>query len=235
MDDCILIDFPADTYLHFVQHNMPMCKIKTCIISHSHSDHLYPADLQARAKGFSDITFDDPLVLYAGEASYLKITESLHNLGVSEKDVRAVKISPFESFCAEGYNITPLNAVHDPKSTPLIYLIEKNGKCVFYSNDTGLYPTDTWEYLKRYGKHIDVVSLDCTNGTSNIHYPEHMGITECMETREKLLQIGVCDQNTKFILNHFSHNGDNCLYDDMIKIAAPLGFDVSFDGMILEF
>ena len=51
IDDKILIDFPADTYMHFLNNNICMSKIKTCIITHSHSDHLYPNDIELRADG----------------------------------------------------------------------------------------------------------------------------------------------------------------------------------------
>ncbi len=41
-------------------------------------------------------------------------------------------------------------------------------------------------------------------------------------------------QNTVFILNHFSHNGTNVVYDEFVKIAAEYGFEVTYDGMIRE-
>ena len=40
VDDALLIDFPPDTYMHFILHNIPLSKIKSCIITHSHYDHL---------------------------------------------------------------------------------------------------------------------------------------------------------------------------------------------------
>ena len=44
VDDKILIDFPADTYMHALLHGFCLDKIETCLITHNHSDHLYPAD-----------------------------------------------------------------------------------------------------------------------------------------------------------------------------------------------
>lgn len=35
IDDTILIDFLADTYMHYLIRNIPLNKIKTCIITHS--------------------------------------------------------------------------------------------------------------------------------------------------------------------------------------------------------
>ena len=44
VDDKILIDFPADTLWHTLTYHLPLFSIHTCLITHSHSDHLYPAD-----------------------------------------------------------------------------------------------------------------------------------------------------------------------------------------------
>ncbi len=38
-----------------------------------------------------------------------------------------------------------------------------------------------------------------------------------------------------FILNHFSHNAKDVVYDDFVKIAEREGFLVSYDGMEYEF
>ena len=45
--------------------------------------------------------------------------------------------------------------------------------------------------------------------------------------------MGVCDGETKFILNHFSHNG-GMVYDEYAPLAAEKGFAVSYDGMAVE-
>ena len=38
-----------------------------------------------------------------------------------------------------------------------------------------------------------------------------------------------------FILNHFSHNAKDVVYDDFVTIAKREGFLVSYDGMEYEF
>ena len=48
IDDELLIDFPADTYSHFLKHGIRGDEIKYLIITHGHSDHLYPADFEMR-------------------------------------------------------------------------------------------------------------------------------------------------------------------------------------------
>ena len=64
IDDKLLIDFPADTYMHFLKYDVPLAKIKNCLITHSHSDHLYPQELPMRRKGFSHIKEEFPLTFF---------------------------------------------------------------------------------------------------------------------------------------------------------------------------
>lgn len=68
IDDRLLIDFPADTYMHFLKYNLPMAKIKSCIITHSHTDHLYPVEIEVRRNGFAHINNGEPLTLYRQKA-----------------------------------------------------------------------------------------------------------------------------------------------------------------------
>ena len=42
VNDDLLIDFPCDTYEHFIQNNIDTAKIKNLLITHVHGDHLYP-------------------------------------------------------------------------------------------------------------------------------------------------------------------------------------------------
>ena len=78
------------------------------------------------------------------------------------------------------------------------------------------------------------MSLDGTGGTfENGPKGGHMGLPDNIRVREKLLEMGVCDGETKFILNHFSHNG-GMVYDEYAPLAAEKGFAVSYDGMAVE-
>ncbi len=231
IDNTLLIDFPADTYLHYLQHNFPLNKIKSCLITHSHEDHLYVDEIKMRKKGFSHLADDAPLTFYSDRSGYemlSAVTEKLPN-----GEAKAVLIKLFEPFEVEGYTVTALRAAHAEKSSPVVYIIEKDGKSVFYSNDTSEYPEESMEYLKAYGKKIDLISLDCTEAVSHTTYVGHLCLDRCAALRETLKEIGVADENTVFVLNHFSHNGTDVLYDDFKEIAGKEGFVVAYDGMEL--
>ena len=150
--------------------------------------------------------------------------------GVSVRIVRA-----FEAFeAAGGYSITPLRAAHGT-GHPFNYLIENNGKTLLYAHDTGKFRDDTYEYLRGKGITIDMISADCNEGTGRSDCAVHMNMEACASLRSRMTNDGIINPDTLFVLNHFSHNGENCLYDDMVKLAAEGGMLVSYDGMTLEF
>lgn len=235
VDDALLIDFPADTYMHFILHNMPLSKIKSCIITHSHCDHLYPEDIENRKKGFSHLETEEPMTFFAWDSGYKKLSEVVEKKDLSDR-VKLVNIKPYEVFETEGYTVTPFEAVHDPSSSPVVYAVEKEGKSLLYFNDSSELKEEGMKHLMKFkDKPFNLVSFDCTMGCNDFDWEGHMGVNRCNRLKDMFLKEGIADENTIFVLHHFSHNGKNAVYDDMVEIAKEKGFLVSYDGMEIEF
>ena len=233
LDDTLLIDFPPDTYMHYLTYKFPLTKIKHCIITHSHQDHLYPDEVFMRKDGPSHLEDKAPMRFYACQSGYDMIKAVVDREHVQE--VEPVLIRPFQPFEAAGYTVTPLEASHTPNTCPVVFIIEKDGKSIFYSNDTSEYPEETWEYLRNHRKPCTLISLDCTEADGPCDYVGHMNLDRCTKLRECLLEEGIANEDTVFVLNHFSHNGGNVVYDDFVKLADARGFIVTYDGMEIEF
>jgi phosphoribosyl 1,2-cyclic phosphate phosphodiesterase len=60
-----------------------------------------------------------------------------------------------------------------------------------------------------------------------------MGLPSVERFRARCEQTELTDQNTRWVLTHFSHAGGAC-YAELVDIAAPLGFDIAFDGMEVD-
>ncbi len=60
-----------------------------------------------------------------------------------------------------------------------------------------------------------------------------MNLINCENTKQELIRLGCADENTVFVLNHFSHNG-GYTYDELNPLAQKMGFIVSYDGMEIE-
>ena len=238
IDDNILVDFPADTYMHFLKHQVPLSKIKTCIVTHSHSDHLYPAEIEMRKEGFAHVASEEPLTFYVGESGYQMLTEVIRHADISDQDVKVVMIEPFVPFEAEGYRITPLRASHAEETSPVVFVVEKDGKKLLYCHDTGNLCKESIAALRAVTKEkpLQLVSLDCTEANNAVvPYVGHLNIAMGADLRQAFLDDGIADENTVFILNHFSHNAKDVVYDDFVTIAKREGFLVSYDGMEYEF
>ena len=233
LDDKILIDFPADTYMHILDYGLDLRNIYHCIITHSHFDHFYPNDFWCRSEGIAYDIKEDPLNVYVTEAGYEEAFRQLEG-NINNKRLKLHKIVPFESFDIEDYHITPLAANHDAKSNPVIYIIEHNGKTLLYANDTGIFPDSTWEYIEKFGKRFDLVSLDCTEMACKNCRNGHLCLETDKEVYDRLTEIGVCDDNTIAYVNHFSHNG-KLSHKELVTEAEKYGFSATYDGLEVDF
>lgn len=226
IDDDLLIDYPSDTYLHLVQNNINLLDIKHCLITHTHSDHFYPNDFSWLKNGYSHPPKNwHGLTVYGSEDIKKPLSDKISK-GLFNCEV----LVSFKAYKIGDYTVTPLKAQHGT-SNPYIYIIQKNNTAFLYAHDTGNFPNETWKYLKNSGICFDAVSFDCNEGASmKIPYDTHMCLGDNLKCRDLLIENNLADTNTKFVLNHFSHNGENCVYDDFVKIAEKYGFLTSYDG-----
>ena len=234
INDDLLIDFNSDSYMHFLNNNIDTAKIKYCLITHTHPDHLYPNDLNMKIPGFAHLKENFPLALYGSEIVG-KVIEDELKIAVEQNAVSFTQVKESEPFLAGGYKITPLKAIHDPKSGPLIYMIESQGKTILYAHDTGLFHESVWEYFKKVSPKFDFVSLDCTQAADEVMgYDTHMKLNDNLKIKAKMLELGYANESTIFVSNHFSHNGKSADYDTFKEIAEKHGVLTSYDGMTLE-
>lgn len=231
IDDEMFIDYPCDTYYHVLVNNINLLDIKHCLITHIHEDHFYPDDFNWFEKGYSYPPQDwHGLTVYGSK----DIEPWLEPRVQKSQGLLCCKPQlPFKPFKVGDYTVTALKANHGTDN-PYIYVIEKDGKTLLYANDTGLFPDETWEYLKSSGICFDAVSMDCNAGTSDITYTSHMGLPRNIKTRDMLIEYGIVNDNTKFILNHFSHNGGDVIYEEFSSIAEKYGFITTYDGFEIE-
>lgn len=233
VNDKLLIDFNADTFMHSWLHGFDLYKVRHCIITHIHSDHFYPDDLRNLYPGF--VEWDDgtpPFRLY-GSADLKPLLEPVFES--ARENLEFVELTAFETVKILDMTVTPLKASHGTKN-PFIYIIEQGGKTMLYGNDTGNFPQATWDYLDATKPRFDLISLDCTEGAfEEIDYNEHMCLGLNKKVRDEMCAHGFVDGNTVTVLQHFSHSGKDVLYRDMVPAAEKEGMLISYDGMEIEF
>lgn len=233
----LLIDLPADTYMHVIDYGLDLRSIEHILITHSHEDHLYPLELGNVRPPFAHRLPDaDPINVYLSEASSAALLPALvQSRCLNNGYVNVHVLKAFEPQQIKNYTVTPLKANHDSRLDPMIFIISDGEKTMLYGNDTGWFPAETWDYLKNSGVRFDYVSLDCTCTCDVCDEPDgHMNLGACKHTKERMTEIGCADENTVFCLHHFSHNG-SYTYDELVPVAAEMGFLVSYDSMATEF
>ncbi len=233
IDDRLMIDFSADTYMHALKYNLDMTYVDTLLVTHDHEDHFYAMDLCCRYPGFGvlDDTAPKTLTVYGNDRVGLQMRHARPEM-VTRKDgpVAFRRIIPFqETEVAGGYTFTALMGLHDRSQQCYIYLLrDKQGKTMLYGHDTGYFPQETMDHLK--GIHLDLAMLDCTCCALR-EATNHMGIEDCFEMKRRLAANGNIDETTQLVLTHFSHNG-HMMHSELEEMGAKEGFTVAYDGVI---
>lgn len=248
IDDKLLIDFPADTNLHYIRHKIDLPSVKNVLITHGHRDHFYISDVLSRSTPINSHLSDNiPTCFYAPVDVYEKINAVKRSDNIKDTDVMAYLVKPYETIKVGEYLVTPLPAVHAGYDIskddgvkkfnyyPVTYIIEKDGKSMLYHHDSDFYAEETYKFLKNRKKPFDLVTFDCTNGLLEKDYVGHLGLAECVKYKNDFILDGLATEKTVFVVNHFSHNGTGSVYADMKKTAAKYGFIASYDGMTVEF
>lgn len=237
INDDLLIDFNCDTLAHYQTYRFDFDKVRTCLITHSHEDHLYVSDiLQCRGKDFSHPNDDYQINFYSGIRTYQILKEAFNQID-TQRYLKATYLKPNEEYMIAGYKIVPLIANHDFTSTPYIYYIEKDGKKMVYGNDSGVFFDDVIQTLKKYGT-LDFINLDCTGGLARSEGIWWMDNHMCLESniifKNRLEKEGIIDKHTKVVATHFSHNGHGT-HDELVEAAKESGIIIAYDGLVVEF
>ncbi len=230
VNDEILLDFNADTNAHYLKYNFDWQKIEGILITHSHCDHLYPEDLEMLEKGYTHGV--RPMHFYVGESGYRAMQKNADFCG--DRMVRSL-VKPGQRFSVGKYQVLALPANHAANTSPVFYSIYHEGKRMLYAHDTGVFFDSAWELLKIEG-YFNFVSLDCTGCMGNEWdwRNGHMSVKTNLEVLAKMREMGLVDDKTIVVINHFSHNGGQN-YSEMVEECARLGLQVSYDGMEIEF
>lgn len=232
IDGELLIDFPSDTYAHALCHGVRLDRVRFLLITHSHSDHFAPEDLEFRGMAFAPGMENVPVDLYCSEAVIRRYREVNGGRVCApiEKALRLHAVRAYETFSAGDYTITPLPARHMATEECFIYVVEKAGKCLLYGNDTGFLYEEVFEYIERAKIVFDFVSLDCTlvdNPVSDTG--THMGFDQVNRVLNRFFSIGAVTEHTRKYVTHFSHNG-RPLQDVLERRAQSFGLSVAYDG-----
>ena len=236
INDELLMDFPPDSMMHFHMHGVRGDQIRYIVFTHSHSDHYYATDLLRHGGCYAHNMAYDKLEIVCSEKLYERMQ---NDLAGAKKDVilEYHVAKPFVPMTLGEYSLIPFPANHSGDKEgklALFYALTYQGKTILYAHDSGYFFEEVFDYIKEKKLYFDMISLDCTFA----HLPSkesssHMGLDTDQKVLERLREIGAVDEKTLLYVNHFSHNG-NPLHEELSESAAKIGFNVSYDGLMLE-
>ena len=230
INDDLLIDFPADSYSHFLSNNIDGDAIKYLFVTHSHMDHFYINDFAIRDGAYAHDMRVDRLAVYCSKGAAEKLDKTD---GVEKYTIDYKALKPFEQVELKEYKVTALPAKHYPGDGALFYIIQGE-KTVLYAHDTGYFFEEVFDFIKEKNFVFDMISLDCTNVDIPISDEgHHMGIDNINRLVERLEKIGAINGETKKVVNHFSHNGAP-LQHKLEERVKPFGYIVAYDGLSIE-
>ena len=235
VDDSLLIDLPADTLAHFRQNGINFGQLEHVLITHVHDDHYCPNLFSTRGTDFAPVLKCEKLNLY-GNADVERLFEGYYKLFPIREEVRKNIIfhtlTPFKSVKIGAYTVTPLKANHAPEQVALNYVIDDGKSVLLYLLDSG-YPTDeTLSYIAGYPRRLSCVVMDGTMGCN--YYVYHMNFEQNKQLKQQLLDVGIADGKTKFVVSHITHNHAG-LHGEIEEIFKESGLAVAYDGMTVEF
>ena len=235
LDDNILIDIGLDTYYNFLRSGVDFATgIEHILITHSHCDHFFLEELKMKTNSYNAKGANMGMTLY-GSAECKEMYEKI----VPNPILNFKVVKAYESFEMGKYTVTALPAIH-ARLEAFVYVITDGRSTVFYSLDTEILSDEVYDFMKKRGYKINAVFSDCCFGWLPIERPgTHMSLIGNVIHRDKLIEAGCVDANTKWYLTHFSHNGlfkdgTPMSHEDMSLDAKKYCMLVAYDGMKIE-
>jgi phosphoribosyl 1,2-cyclic phosphate phosphodiesterase len=240
IDGILLVDLGPDLMASALAHELSLAKIEYCIQTHEHEDHLEPRNLTWRST-YCGVYGNPMLHYYATEGALAKLTADLGRRGAgglaegSETavalNVTAHVVAPFQSYQLGPYRVSTVKGNHDPEHiVPLLYLIERDGRTLFYATDTGELPEETWQALQ--GRKIDVVAMDHTFGFQK-RSTGHMNAEQFQEQLARMHADGLLNPGARVFAHHVAHHS-HPPHPELSAYAETKGYQVAYDGLVVD-
>jgi phosphoribosyl 1,2-cyclic phosphate phosphodiesterase len=242
IDRELLIDLGPDLMTAAMVHNLSLASIRWCIQTHEHADHLDHTNFLHRSASCG--VYGNPrLHYYASAGALAKVAaaftgrlgpEGLLAPGAAERlNVEAHPVEPFQSFEVGPYRVSSVAAFHDPTHlSALLYVVERDGRCLFYATDTGELPEETWQALRRGGHRFNAVALDHTFGFVG-RSQGHMNQAQFLEQVDRMRAEGLLADRCRVLAHHIGHHS-NPPHPELVELARARGYEIAYDGLELE-
>lgn len=225
LDESTLLDCGPDSFGYYCYLGKDPARITDILLSHAHGDHVSKNELEKFAKASGHIRF------WCDKEAKVKVDA----FGITE--VETIAVTPFEEVEINGYKVLPLVANHyevDTTEIPLHYVIEKDGKRLFYGCDGSMFTGRTWLFLR--DMKLDCAIFDCTSGDflDTLRFGTHNSIPMVRMIVQAMREKKIFSEESKVIASHLART----LHTSHAETAELLKKDdiiTAYDGMTISF
>jgi len=238
INDDLLIDLGPDIMTASYLHGRPLTRVRYCLQTHAHADHLDTSHFLSRSPGYG-VVGAPRLHFYASPTSMQLAARLLESdcapasfldPEVGEGlNVELHQIEALQSFAVGRYQVTAFPANHDLAVDPLLYAIEAEGRSIFYGADTATLPEETWQGFHRHKLQFDLLILDHTYGPDELG-TDHLSAHQLIEHVARMRQEGLLADGARVLATHIAHEG-NPAYPELADFASRHGYEIAYDGL----
>jgi phosphoribosyl 1,2-cyclic phosphate phosphodiesterase len=237
----LLIDFGPDVMAASADLDVPLHTVRYLLQTHEHHDHLDVSHFYSRSSscGVPDVQE----LTWLASSSAARRAASLLRDGVTTDLFQQPELIEKLSLVHRGitkygmtdigpYRIFSVPANHGDGIDALLHAIERNGRRLLYATDTGTLPDEVWMALAGEGLVFDVVAMDHTFGTGG-RSGGHLNGEQFREHIAEMRKYGLLHAESRVFATHIAHHS-NPLHDELVAMAAGYGYEVAFDGLVVN-
>lgn len=242
VNDDLLIDLGPDIMAASQVHGAALMNVRVCLQTHPHSDHLDLSHLLSRSAEYG--TQGAPRMdFFASRETLDKAAETfirdLDGSPLLAHDTQARlnvsfhTVAPYEPFVVGDYVVTAFPASHAEGAGAMLYAVEQGGRRIFYGTDTGPLREDVWRAFHALNLRFDAVVLDHTHGPTERGTSEHMSASDVIDCVSRMRAEGILARDGRVFGTHIAHEG-NPAHPELVAFARAHGYDIAYDGLVLD-
>lgn len=226
----LLID-PGPHIFHYCEHNQTpdlLDGVRNIIVTHSHGDHFTPENVAKLCIGrdctlWGDAACMRKLIRFLGEEEAARIN--------------FVELKKGQDYDIGGYKVTPLignHATEDPDEVATIYLVEQEGRILFYGCDSSWIPTKSWNILRNRPINAMVLELTCGETARNDwRIFEHNTIEMLELMLITFRKYNYFADDVKYYVSHMAQTLHTD-HETLVETLKPMDVTPAYDGFCIE-
>lgn len=241
VNDDLLIDLNPDIMVASQIHGCSLTNVCYCLQTHPHADHLDLSHLLSRSPEYGTVSI--PILNFYASAETLQKASEIFERDLAgysllspnaEKwlNLKINQIEPLQPFTFGNYRAIAFPANHAPKMGAMLYSVESNGCSIFYGADTATLFEETWQAFHQFQIKFDLVILDHTYGT-NQPGNDHLSADQVIEHVQRMKNEGLLKPNSRAFATHIAHES-NPAHPELVEFAIQNGYEIAYDGLVLE-